>query len=400
MKDSLGGITLLLGALVTVYLVSRRGEIAVPLFLGFLLRTIWALVHRFVVPLPDSHVDAVRFEAVGWSWASAGWQTVFANWQTGAHMYSWIISVLYAAFGRSPLMIQGANVLLGTFVIYTVWALTREIFGQKAAKLAAWGATLFPALNLYSAITMREVFIVLATLVGCLYGVRWIRSRAFKHYVVASISFFLAVGFHTGILPILCGLGAWSMFRGVYSVWCSPRKHTLAFALEIVLFLGLTLGIVFGGWGMEKAGLFQEGVGAQQELYARGRAAYLPKLTVQKPWDLFWQGPIRVFYFLFAPFPWWVEKTVDLLGVADALLYWGLCGMALWGLVKDRPKDRRIWFLLCLLCIGVATFAMTTSNYGAAIRHRAKFVPLLLAIAAGMYCWAGMRKAALRRKGS
>ena len=93
-------------------------ELRKVLIVSFLLRAILALIHLYVVPLPDSQADAVTFERIGWELAQ-GWAagTPF-ELITGAYLYSWIIGVMYYLVGRSPLLIQALNVFFGTLIVY------------------------------------------------------------------------------------------------------------------------------------------------------------------------------------------------------------------------------------------------------------------------------------------
>jgi hypothetical protein len=107
---------------------------------AFLLRAGLAILQCYIFQLPDSQADALTFELKGWDWAAAGWGTVLENFTTNAYLYSWLISILYAITDRSPLMIQGVNVLLGTLSVYLVWRIAGLISSgnRRVANTAAW----------------------------------------------------------------------------------------------------------------------------------------------------------------------------------------------------------------------------------------------------------------------
>lgn len=114
-----------------------------------------------------------------------------------------------------------------------------------------------------------------------------------------------------------------------------------------------------------------------QEYRAIGRAVYLENLTLVKPIDIIWQLPIRIIYFLFAPFPWMASSLVDLIGIADVAFYIVLIIRA-WKRHNNRFYARRVLPLTLMFLVLLAIFAIGSSNYGTALRHRVKIVPMLI----------------------
>jgi len=164
--DLLGLYIVLLGFAAFVFLVfsNKDAKFRNLILLAFLLRMGLALFHAYVMPLPDSGADARTFERLGWQVAEAWFMGEEAPTLYGAYIYANWIGVLYFIFGRIPLVAQFTNVLLGTFTIYLTWKLAHLITNsRRGALISALIIELFPTLNLYSAITMRESFIVFFT---------------------------------------------------------------------------------------------------------------------------------------------------------------------------------------------------------------------------------------------
>lgn len=123
-----------------------------------------ALFNTYVMPLPDSGTDARAFERLGWQVAEAWLMGADPHSLYRAFIYSNWIGVLYFLFGRIPLVAQFTNVLLRTFTVYFTWKLALLITNsRRGALISALIIDLFPTSNLYSAITMRESFIVFFT---------------------------------------------------------------------------------------------------------------------------------------------------------------------------------------------------------------------------------------------
>lgn len=399
MEAARGLIALGFGFLIVWMFARKHSQVRTILLVAFALRGLLAVIHYFAFPLPDSQADALMFESLARDWSKAGWGSLLTHWQSGALLHPWLLTMLYLLFGPSALMAQIFNVLLGTFIVYFVWRIALEIFGEQAAKAAGWIACFFPTLNLYSAITMREAVIVFFFLLGLLYSIKWFKKKQFLDFLGASFSLFLAESFHTGILPSLFLLGVSSLALAILDFW----RRTFSFkslAQPTVIFL-LILFIFTTGWGLEKVGLFGEGIAGQQERYAIGRAAYLTNLIAHNVWDLIWQAPIRIVYFLFTPFPWMITSRLDYLGLFDALLYLVLTVGLIWSFVKQwgrkQPTITTMLYVLAFLAVEIAAFAITTSNYGTAVRHRAKFAPVLISLATGAFGISKQRKQAQRK---
>jgi len=376
-----GFVALGVGFLFISGLVFRKPAVRRLLLVAFFFRAFLALFHNFVVALPDSQADALMFEHTARTWATGGWASLLEHWQSGALLYSWLLAFFYLLFGPSTLLAQAINVLLGTFVVYLVWRIGWELFDEQKARLAGWAACLFPTLNLYSAITMREAVFVFLVLLGSLFAVKWFKSRTIWAFFWCTFFWVLATGFHLGAWPLLWALGLWSLGFGLF-LSLRTKRFSWQTIGELALVGAASAFIVLCRWGWDKGGVFEVGVGTIQKVYAIGRAAYLKNLVADSLADLFWQAPIRVFFFLFTPFPWMVKEPIDLMGLFDAVLYVAITlatVWSLWQLLRTQPRKLGITiFFLSLAAIGILAFSIITSNYGAAIRHRAKFVPFLL----------------------
>lgn len=378
------GWTALMVAAVVLGLVAwRTPEARAALLAGFLLRAASALSHVYLTPLPATGQDAVRFEQEGWNLAAHGLFGAIGQITRAEHVYSWIIGVLYALTDRSPLMIQMLNVLLGTLVVWNVYALARLLWGADAARKAAWAMAVFPTAVLFSAVILRETMVVYPLSLGALLFARWHVTNRFRYLAGAMVSFAVILAFHAFVVPIL-GMAVVL----VVGRWLSPVFRGRRYGRVVPVLAGATIVAVVGGAAMvvwSRIGHLESAAIAlfqiHHEITSVERAGYLAGLRVESMGDVVWQAPIRLVFFLLMPFPWLVRAAVDLVGLMDSLLY---CGIV-WILLRHA---RRVWrhgparavLLLAFGSIGV--FSVVVSNYGTAIRHRAKVAPLLIAVAA------------------
>ena len=119
-------------------------------------------------------------------------------------------------------------------------------------------------------------------------------------------------------------------------------------------------------------------------LSANGRAAYLQNINFKNPVLIILFIPIRILYFLYTPFVWMVRNIMDIFGLFDAVLYIWLSIPVIkkiWKIIKKKEENNRfiVYLFIVLLCL-LAMFAVATSNYGTAIRHRCKMMIILIFI--------------------
>jgi hypothetical protein len=87
----------------------------------------------------------------------------------------------------------------------------------------------------------------------------------------------------------------------------------------------------------------------------------------------------RLIYFLFSPFLWDIKAINHLLGFVDALLVIILFYFIIKGMVVKKPNKPVI--ILCIFLLPLLiTYSWGVGNFGTALRHRSKFIPVLIAI--------------------
>ncbi len=376
--DVLGWLGLVLGLLIVLACAGADERVAAALLTAFALRALLALVDHYVMRLPDTGIDTVWYEQTGWAWAQAGLGYVLAHIQPGARLYVWMIAMLYAVAGRSPLLVQALNVLLGSLVVWVTYRTSEALWGGGNAVRAAWVIAIFPTTVLYSCITLREVATVYPFMLGTLGLVHWAKSHRFRDLLGCLLGLAVAVGFNTGILAAMAVVCVIMLLHWLSSL--RSRDATAVRATIAVILVVAVVGFVLAsGWGLSKFGSLSKlslaKLARMQERLARGRTAYLQGVTPRSVVDLAWQVPLRVVHFLFAPFLWMRLVPKDALALLDSALMLGLA-VTLWRSwrhIVSQPAARGVALVLLAL---VVAFALGVSNYGTAIRHRSKLVPL------------------------
>ena len=143
-SDFLGIAALLFIALSITFFAYRWPAAAKVLWLAFMVRAAAALFHYYLLPLPDSAVDAKTFEKVAWELAQGGLGEVWTNFSgPDPYLISLIIGTIYSVTERSPLLAQSLSVFMGTGTVFLGWLLIRDLWNERVATKAGLALVFF-----------------------------------------------------------------------------------------------------------------------------------------------------------------------------------------------------------------------------------------------------------------
>lgn len=360
------------------------------LLIALTIRVAAALVHHFVIPLPYSQADALAFEYTAWMWAQE--LPGFFEVTNPSYYISWVIAILYRAFGRSALMAQAVSVLFGTLIVATGWLLSRELWDERAARKTAWVITCFPTLVLYSALILREAYFTFFVLTGCLGIVRWLRQPSVRSLMLIMGGFGIGALFHGVAAVGLLAFSFLSIWDALGSLLVIPfhRLSRVRGATMLIAIMGMVLMTLYvtGAYEIPKIGGFSQVMNidyVSQRMFhahemARDEVEYPRWLLVQSLPEMILKLPVRVLYFLFSPFPWDVKKPQHILSLLDGILY-GVLTALMWRNRRTNLRDKRSRWLLIVLGSIVVALSLGVGSFVSATRHRAKVVTLLAVLA-------------------
>ncbi|OUM88706.1 MAG: hypothetical protein BAA01_00045 [Bacillus thermozeamaize] len=387
MIESWLGITALVAIfIITLVCAMRWADIRHVLLVAFLVRAALALIHYYIFPLPDSSADAVNFERVAWEWSREPLGLQFVG--NYSYFISWLIALFYRFTGRSPLLAQSLSVLFGTATVAAGWYLARELWGRRAAKKAAWAMTFIPTLLLYSAIIMREAYIWFFFVLGLIGVARWHKTGRTGPMVLAVLGFSGATLFHGGMAVAAMAFCALVAIEALHRLLKGFSKSRVSAVALFWLFVSVLPFVVFvsGAVSLPKLGTFERLLDAQNLLRmmaiaARDGAAYPSFAVPTSTTELLWKTPIRLAYFLFAPFPWDIRAPQHLIGLIDGAIYL-VVALTLWRKWSVVVSNKTALRVMIIVIAVLFVFSFGVGNFGTGIRHRAKLVVALLACVA------------------
>ena len=368
--------------LVSLLLVPDQQQSAI-LVAAFAFRIAVSVVHVAGYALPDSQFDARTFERIAWLWARDG--RLFDDFTTGSYLYSWLSSGIYLLSGRVPFLLHVINSYFGTLTIYFVMRSARLLSpNTHIDRAAGWTLAFYPSAVLYSVLTMREAPMVLALSISIHLLLSWVTTRRIA-FGLGAVSFMIVAQlFHAGMIGATLAVVLIYSRVSLQSVTVRDNLRPLALFMVMATAIGVLQFSLRTGVGLEKVwGLLRDfnidTIVSWQAYSARGRGAYLSDVDINVWLDLVWNLPLRVIYFLGSPFVWMVSQFRDLLGLFDAVVFLYIAFRITLGTRRRRLFTIDAYLSIALVVAGVvAVFALGTSNYGTAFRHRAKVFPWLL----------------------
>jgi len=360
------------------------------ILVAFLLRALCVLINEYeIIILPESQYDARTFELIARKFSSNyGLMIVLDFFKNDSLLFPRFISIFYTIFGESKMMAQCISVILGTVSVYMVYYLSNELWDHQSAKKAAWATALFPTLILYSSLTLREPYVVFFLLFGLIGILRFMQKNSFNSFLQAITGFYLLIFFHG---PAAVG-GLIFLFYVILSLLKKQMKnlfnnklHLFSFFIIIISLIPLILFLT-NNYKIPYIGsiqnLFEIGSSLDKiNIYVVDIASYPSWLAINDNSELFTKTIIKSFYFLFGPFIWDIKSSYHLIGLIDGTLYIILTIYV----IKNRHS---IWqnpttriFLLIFISY-IAIYGLGIGNFGQGIRHRSKFVVMLIILAA------------------
>ena len=88
------------------------------------------------------------------------------------------------------------SVGIGTLTVFYIYQLTLNIWDSRTALKAAWFATFFPSLILYSCLVLREIYVCFFLVYALVGVVNYINNKKLIYFIKSSLGFLITSCFH------------------------------------------------------------------------------------------------------------------------------------------------------------------------------------------------------------
>ena len=374
---------LIIIALILGFSYMKRDKFVNWIIIGTLLRLSFIAVYFLGVQLPESGGDAKNFFHEG----RAIFDYLFFSGdkiQT-INPYSSVIGLSMVYSGDNIAFALFMNTLCYIIIAYTLYEIIM-ILGNGNKSSAIKGVvilSLFPIDILYSSVLLREQTIIMFMVLSFLFLLKYIKNGIFFEFLISVLFHVFAVLFHSGILFLLA-------VHLYVLIFYKKRVKVVKFKVVKTMALGVFGIIMFNLLGKLPKFAFMKDifnieylnhvvVGRFLSSTGTGRTAYLMNLMPSNLVEFALYMPIRIIYFLFAPFPWMIGGAGDIFVFVDGLCYIVLVILA-WKRLKNIDIKIKKAVLLYFFAF-VVVFSIGTTNYGTAMRHRHKILWLITAVA-------------------
>jgi len=308
--------------------------------------------------------------------------------------YYWSTWFYYLLNVPSQMALSFTSCFINSLTVVVIYKSARLFFQEKSAIFAAGVAIIFPGFVVWSALTIKETWIIFFEITAFYATWRYARTRQIKYALLLLAMIVLALSFRfyvTGcllsgaVLTIACAHSA----RPLRTAFLSTTG--LMAVLVVLTILRLT-PFDLSSMAMTRLEEMTEfrmvvsGAGARAGM-AGVRSGVQLDYDITTPSGAAMMIVIGSTYVLFSPFPWNLFSARQALALPDVLLWYGLVFAFI------APGLRHAWRHHKHLLISVAAFtlpllllySMTFGNVGLAYRQRAQLMPFILMLAAAGY---------------
>lgn len=374
-------LVLILGSLLTTIVAYRRGQSLLTLLLGaFVVRIAIIVVDANLGLLkqppimPKHHERAVLLSR---SLLHGQLSPDLGTTDPMRRFIAYLLVPFYALFGEWQVSGRVAIAAYSLGIGAAIYGLTFRLATRRVALATATATLLWPSILYRSTLIQREVLIASVLLTLLWIGVRWTdRIRVWEIPVSLALLAAMMVLREENLFLLAVIFGAALFVRSQHS-----RRNifaAIAFLVPALAYLALNFGDLTGfGTAISPEAISQFAQGR-----AHGNAAYLVNLHYESWLDIVLTLPVKVAYYLFAPFPWeWSSGQVALVG-ANGMLLLLAAVLAIRGIGFSWRKSSAYLVPAAFLLAGIAAYAIIEMNYGAAFRRRIQFTPVILMFAA------------------
>ena len=341
---------------------SKNRTIFMILTFGLLIRLAALWYDQSVALLPFNTGDSYKFHELAVETAEALPDVLLEHF-TG--FYSQVLGVVYYFFGPYRFFGQYLN------VAFVVLAATKLIDIAELLKIKDKNTILMIFLWLFMPIPflmgyalIREGSMYYLIVLGVYHFLKWFEKYNPIYIVLTILPIYIASLYHEGALYILPAM--------IYAfLFYDKKKEKINFNFTNIMFL---IVAVIGAIIIvtQNADSFIDKTNAE----TGGGSTYLAALEINNPIEFIMYAPIKGFYLLYSPMPWLIRGGLDILTFVFDTCLWGY---ATYNILRNfRKIDTKYKMLFLAIFLAGMVYGMGTHNTGTAMRHRNKFLSLML----------------------
>ncbi|MDP1629744.1 MAG: glycosyltransferase family 39 protein, partial [bacterium] len=306
-------------------------------------------------------------------------------WKTGAdynvaeatsHIqigYYYFVAGIYYLFGHHEIIVDIFNIFFGIFAAILLYYLTRELFSESAAKIAAGLAMFWPSIMLWSTRNLKDALLLFLMAGMALAFVKLIKKFQFGFLAISIISAVLLLSMRAYTFFIFAGsLGLGYLFLGFKRF----DKKTILAGISVTVLL--VLAVIFLAqfknlqWNyLAKINLDTLDTIRKSTIF--GGSSFGQNVEYRTWADVIKFLPVGLTYSVFSPFPWQTGSGLFKIAIPETILWYLALIFVIWGIIIAwRKKKYEAWGLILFLILITVSFAVFQGNIGSLFRQRAQ----------------------------
>lgn len=365
--------------IVIFYLLLKGGRYKNLIIIGFILRLALMICNfNNLFPIPGDGIDTENFHRYSVANAFHGGNYDYTH-------YTDFLVMLYRICGvPGRWLAQYINVVLGVGVILAVKK-TADFLGSpaKVKRNALLIVSLLPHLIIFSAILLREMWIICSIAYSAYWFVKWASTKKLKYAVLSSGFVLLGAYMHSGVILILIGYVMAFLFLNL-------KTFRTKISIGKILIVGIAIfaAVAFSSFSdifLDKFSTAEniDDVLEYRNKISEGGSAYLTWINSNSVGQMLLYSPLLILYFILSPMVFAIRNVADVAALLlNTFIFLGLFLVIFWKYFRYRHHDFfkgvTKYLIIAFMC-GIFVMSLGTKASGVALRHRMKVFPVMVA---------------------
>lgn len=337
------------------------------MILHYILYLFSLYLHKYVLISLSPGSDALRFEQLAYNFYREYAFNEEANIFQSSTAYSRLIGSIYY-LGKDYIVIPGLiNITAHSISIVLIYMIFKQVFNtQKGIYMTILIFILYPIGMITTVTSLRESLITMFILLFTVFVLKYVQSNRIEFLLGSIITLIIGSLFHIGVISLI--------YIVIFCmIFINKRKNLFATLSAILLSIVSFVLITTSENSKISAALNSN----NENLNANdARADYLTSYSGSGLSSIIDYRLPQIFYFFTKPFPWEISTVQDIVGFINVFVI--LTGLFLSIYIYIKKKNQKILTVILIVMIIYFTYALGTSNYGTALRHRDKISILIV----------------------
>ncbi|WP_251518617.1 glycosyltransferase family 39 protein [Staphylococcus sp. HKU1] len=231
-------VIIALNLMILIYLLLKRLDtrLIIIIVIQWVMYISALVVHKYVIPLPGSGNDDLRFERLALGYYNHLAYNMNVNVFQSSTAYSKFLSFFYYMGKPFEILPGFLNITVHTLCIILLYEIVMKVFkNKKVAIVTSFLFTIYPLTMINTVITLREVYVILFVLTFTLSILHFHEKNQLRYLISSLISILLGSVFHIGIIGLF-------IFIGIY--FCFFSKQNI-FIKAIILLMSVAMLFFF-----------------------------------------------------------------------------------------------------------------------------------------------------------